>query len=84
MYRGATEALVVPYNNSEEYHGHDGFNDVELNDNPDLDRVNQERAWSVISRLSKQYPGEVTLIAIGPLTNVAIAMLSDPELSTRS
>ena len=36
-----------------------------------------------MSVLSRNNPGDITLIALGPLTNVAIAMLSDPELSER-
>ena len=31
-----------------------------------------ELAWEAMSRITKQFPGEVTLVAIGPLTNVAI------------
>ena len=78
VYRGATEAMVIPIVEHENYHGEDGFNDVSFDDEPDISRVRDERAWSVISRLSKEHPGEVNLVAIGPLTNVAIAMLADP------
>ena len=28
-------------------------------------------------------PGEVTLVALGPLTNLAIALLADPQLAGR-
>ena len=31
-----------------------------------------ELAWEAISRITKEFPGEITLVAIGPLTNVAI------------
>ena len=31
-----------------------------------------ELAWEALSRITKQFPGEVTIVAIGPLTNVAI------------
>ena len=53
VHRGATEALVVPYNNLDKYHGNDGFNDVHFDDEPDVSRVREESAASVISRLAK-------------------------------
>jgi inosine-uridine nucleoside N-ribohydrolase len=40
-----------------------------------------EPAAQFIQRLVLKYPSEVTLITIGPLTNVATALNSDPELA---
>jgi inosine-uridine nucleoside N-ribohydrolase len=40
-----------------------------------------EPAASFIRRIVRKYPGEVTLITIGPLTNVATALASDAELA---
>jgi len=40
-----------------------------------------EPAAQFIQQLVRRYPGEVTLITIGPLTNVATALNSDPELA---
>lgn len=40
-----------------------------------------ETAAGIIQRIVRKYPGEVTLITIGPLTNVATALNSDPELA---
>ena len=90
---------MVPYTNTDLYHGQDGFNDVSFQDKPDINRVNPEKAWSVFSRISKVIfpverpvceamtlqddPGEVTLVALGPLTNLAIALLADPQLAGR-
>jgi inosine-uridine nucleoside N-ribohydrolase len=39
-----------------------------------------EPAAQLIRRVVRKYPGEVTLITIGPLTNIATALNSDPEL----
>ena len=38
---------------------------------------------SVFSRLTRAHPGEVTLVALGPLTNLAIGLLADPGLGAR-
>jgi inosine-uridine nucleoside N-ribohydrolase len=38
-------------------------------------------AAEMIREIVRKYPGEVTLITIGPLTNVATALNSDPELA---
>ncbi len=40
-----------------------------------------ERAAELIVRTVMARPGEITLIAIGPLTNVALAMLLEPRLA---
>jgi purine nucleosidase len=36
-------------------------------------------AHELIPLLARRYPGEITLIAIGPLTNVALGIRKDPE-----
>ena len=43
-------------------------------------RIETERAADAIVRLVDHNPGEMTIVAVGPLTNVAVAMLLDPEL----
>jgi len=83
VYRGAPEALVIPYDNTQLFHGHDGFNDVEFDNVPDKKRIIEEMAWDAINRITTQFPGEVTLVALGPLTNVALAMKTDTNLVTR-
>jgi len=39
-------------------------------------------AAEMIRQIVRKYPGEVTLITIGPLTNIATALNSDPELAS--
>lgn len=83
VHRGASSGLVVEYDHQEHYHGMDGFNDVSFPDTPSMERVEEELAWAAISRLTREFPGEVALVAIGPLTNIAIAMAADPGLAER-
>jgi inosine-uridine nucleoside N-ribohydrolase len=40
-----------------------------------------EPAAELIQRIVRKYPGEVTLITIGPQTNIAAALAADPELA---
>ena len=42
--------------------------------------IETERAADAIVRLADQNPGALTIVAVGPLTNLAVAMLLDPDL----
>ena len=49
---------------------------------PDLDRsVVDEHAVDLIIRTARERPGEVTVVAIGPQTNLAMALLKEPRLA---
>jgi purine nucleosidase len=62
-------------------HGQDGLGGAKF------DRKGRKECWQVypgsadelIPEIARQYPGEVTLIAVGPLTNLALAIQKDPE-----
>src|SRR5579872_5912186 len=43
----------------------------------------KETAAQIICDVVRKYPGEVTLITIGPLTNIGAALASDPELASK-
>jgi len=78
VYAGADSALVEPGENASFVHGEDGLGDAAL---PASNRrVEKEHAALALSRLGKQDPGEISLIAIGPLTNLALALRLDPDL----
>ncbi len=60
-------------------HGHNGVGNVEL---PHADRKPEaESAADMLVRLAHEHPGELDVIAIGPLTNLAIALKQDPSIA---
>jgi purine nucleosidase len=59
--------------------GHEGEGLLEPSDNV-LQPVS-EHAVDLIVRMVMANPGDITLIAVGPLTNVALALLREPRLA---
>jgi purine nucleosidase len=75
---GAPRPLVQPLATAEHVHGDDGLG----NTGQPLPRgsVSSESAAEQLVRLARARPGELSLLAIGPLTNLAIALLLEPAL----
>ncbi len=59
-------------------HGANGLGDVAIPE--PSGSVNGEPAAAMIARMVRERPGEIHLLATGPLTNVAVALALDPEL----
>jgi len=77
VYRGASRPLIAQPHPASGVHGRNGLGDVEL---PDAGkRIEGSGAPDGILGLARGNPG-LTLIALGPLTNVAIALNLYPEL----
>ena len=68
----------VPIADGRHIHGQDGLGDAGL---VGTELHNQHPAEKVIAEALREYPGEVTIIAIGPLTNVARALQREQELA---
>jgi len=81
VYSGAQSALVEPSENASNFHGEDGLGDVGLPESGRL--VAEEHAANALVRIAKENPGEFELIAIGPLTNLSLALRLDPDLPSR-
>ncbi len=57
VHMGSKEAMVVPYDNKEGYHGSDGFNDLKFDSLPDTSRVSSESAVDAIRKIVAAHPG---------------------------
>jgi len=78
IYAGADRPLLRPLATAPEVHGKSGLPAVEL---PEPSRgAEAEHAVLFIVRTVRARPGEVTLVATGPLTNVALAFRLAPDL----
>ncbi|WAR30402.1 URH2-like protein [Mya arenaria] len=65
------------------YHGSDGLGDVPDPEAPDKSLIQSEHAVNALIRLSKKYKGELSLVCLAPLTNIAMGLRLDPGLGPR-
>ncbi len=82
VFPGCAMPLVrVPDEDAVHVHGIDGFGDAGMAE-PKHQPANEHAALA-LSRLSRAAPGELTLVALAPLTNLALAVRLDPGLPQR-
>lgn len=81
LARGAARGFVGIPTFNPEVHGDDGVGNANF---PAPTRVTEREisAAEFIIEQARAHPGEVTFIGLGPLTNLAIALMLDPELPT--
>lgn len=79
--RGAERPLTRPLDwFPDEIHGADGMGNVGLGEARSR-KAETLAAPAFISALARRHPGELTLVAVGPLTNLALALQADAELA---
>lgn len=73
--------LGKAYPTSTFIHGPDGLGKVSV---PEVrQKVDPELAPDAIRRIVNKYPGEVVIVALGGMTNIAIALLAEPGLAKK-
>ncbi|HWG10285.1 MAG TPA: nucleoside hydrolase [Rhodanobacteraceae bacterium] len=82
VFPGCTAPLLhAAYIDASLIHGRDGFGDTGCT--PSLRKPRDEHAVLAMLRITRERPGAVTLVCIGPLTNLAVALKLEPELPQR-
>lgn len=75
---GAARPLAQPLETAEFVHGEDGLGNT---DQPAArGALSEGSAAQQIVDIAHAHPGEFTLVAVGPLTNLGLALMLDPEL----
>lgn len=82
VYKGLAKPLVRGFVDSGGFHGGDGLGDSGL---PPPSRGHEpvHAVRFIIDSVASSRRGEVVLVATGPLTNVAVALLAEPEVARR-
>ncbi len=81
--RGSEKPLVRELVTGEVYHGSDGLGDTGMFPEPTQRPVGKDASELIVDLVLGEPPHSVTLVAIGPLTNVAKAVLRCPEIAKR-
>ena len=82
VYAGADKPLVRAPVSAEHVHGESGLGGVVLAE--PLQPLAEEKAVDFIIRTLRDEPaGSVTLCALGPLTNIALALMQSPKIAAR-
>jgi purine nucleosidase len=77
---GAARSLTRPYlRKASHIHGANGIGEVALP--PPSRAAVAESAADLIIRLARENPGAITLVPVGPMTNVALALMKAPEIA---
>ena len=75
---GREVPLVRPLMTTPETHGPRGLGYAELP--PAARPLSERHAVDLLIDVARRRPGELTLVTLGPLTNLAVAVLREPEL----
>ncbi len=79
VYAGIDKPMLRPLQTAQFCHGEDGMGDIGL---PLTGRRPADgHGVDVLIETIHRFAGQITLVTLGPLTNVAVAMLRDPSIA---
>jgi len=78
VHRGASRPLARPHHDATYFHETDGLGGADLP--PSNRAIGLDRGPAAMIRILSKRPGEVILVCLGPLTNLAIALNVEPRL----
>lgn len=79
VHAGAAAPLLRPLETAQDVHGADGMGDINL---PLTGRAPAPgHAVEVLIDTINGHPGAITLVTLGPLTNIALALLREPSIA---
>jgi len=80
VYSGAAQPLYRDRKTAEIVHGKNGLGDIEF---PAAYEIESESAFSFLKRASFEYENELEIVTMGPMTNLAQVLMTDPGFSER-
>ncbi|MCC6316040.1 MAG: nucleoside hydrolase [Thermomicrobiales bacterium] len=81
VFRGASRPLLRAHRDAAYFHDANGLGGARV---PASERtIALDKGPAAIVRLARERPGEITLVCVGPLTNLAIALNVEPDLGER-
>jgi len=82
VFAGAIRPMVRALVTAENVHGRTGLNGPELPE-PTMPLQEQHAVDFIVETLMREEPGTVTLCPLGPLTNIALALVREPRIAGR-
>jgi purine nucleosidase len=82
VHAGAIRPLARELVTAEQVHGKTGLNGPQLPE-PTMKPQDQYAVDFIVETLMKEERGTITLCALGPLTNIALALIREPKIAPR-
>jgi len=79
VYEGCDRPWLQEPSTAHWYHGNDGMGD--MNYSPPVKGVEKDHAVAALIKRFCDAPGEIDLVTLGPLTNIATALSMEPDLA---